>query len=654
MRFVVCVCALAAIIAAVTSKDHADRIIELPGFGNVEHLNWFSGYKRVQSQNNKNGTMFYWFFEGPKDAPVMMWLNGGPGCSSQIGLFAELGPLRIKEDITLERNPDSWLNHVSLLFVDQPIGTGYSSADGREHFTENEDEVTDHLYSLLSQFLVDHPEYDVDFYLAGESYAGKFIPSLAERIVKTKHFGTKGRLAGLILGDALVDPIIQRTIKTDHAYWNGLMSLAQRNQLTALQNKCVRHIQLGGTNQLDGPCDELKSVMLLYSGIINVYDLRRFDPSTNKTRIELYLNKPEVRSALHAPSVDTKAKYTCCSKTVVYMHLKYDILISLKHLIPYLMNHTRILLYNGNFDLQDGPVGTEHYLHTLDLPGYKTLKRDLWFDGNQVAGYVQSIGNLTFVTVHGAGHFVPTDQPKTSQDLIRRFTRNLEFCPSGHQIPVTHSTLTPAEFDKYLEKDSNNKTLLPCDIQQVGCKIICKHGSCVQGNCVCKENYVGEDCSMAITKLVRSTKFSLLPQDWRYYHFKHDSSNLILNIRYDNNTQVPDYDHFAGHGLGVIGPVQLCAYVYKKIPTHFAFSSIVCGEGISTIPWKGGEGVIGLFNGEKYGVKGSLRSDFVSKKVVKYAFQASFNTKSFLTAGISIIVVIVATLAWVSAKAMKK
>jgi carboxypeptidase C (cathepsin A) len=95
-----------------------------------------------------------------------------------------------------------------MLFIDQPIGTGYSYADGVEHFTENQSEIVDHLYSTLQQFFEKHPEFDTDLYLAGESYAGKYIPSLAERIVQVGNVG-KGQLKGIIIGDGLIDPIIQ-------------------------------------------------------------------------------------------------------------------------------------------------------------------------------------------------------------------------------------------------------------------------------------------------------------------------------------------------------------------------------------------------------------------------------------------------------------
>jgi hypothetical protein len=376
----------------------------------------------------------------------------------------------------------------------------------------------------------------------------------------------------------------------------------------------------------------------LYSGIINVYDLRRFDPSTNKTRIEIYLNRPEVRQALHVSEGSAKHRYTTCSKTVVYMHLKYDILHSVKHLIPFLMNHMQVYFYNGNFDLQDGPVGTEQFLYTLDLPNFKQARRDLWFDGDHVAGYSQTDGNLTFVTIHGAGHFVPTDQPHSSLAMIRNFITGKPFCDGVSSIPVTHSTLTPAEFDKYLEQDKHtNKTLLPCNIQQVGCRVTCENGDCIDGSCVCRPNWAGEDCGSVITPTQRITRTVMLPQEWRFFKFKGSPSkrNLVIDIKVDNTTEIPEPGkYYVGHGIGTNAPTKVCVYVNEGgIPSHLDFLHVTCLPGVSSFPAPRGDGVVGIFNGARHGVRTVLRSTFVSRRVARYAFHVAFNTKFFLLFG---------------------
>ncbi len=387
-----------------------------------------------------------------------------------------------------------------------------------------------------------------------------------------------------------------------------------------------------------------------------MYDLRRFDPSTNKTRIEIYLNKKEVKEALHVEDIDPhKHRYTTCSKTVVYMHLKYDILLSVKELLPMLAKHMRVYIYNGNFDLQDGPVGSEQALYTLDLPDFKRAKRDLWFVKDRVAGYSQEAGNMTLLTVHGAGHFVPTDQPTAALDMLQHFITGKVFCEKDQVIPVTHSTLTPAEFDKYLETDPNtNKTLLPCNIQQVGCKIICLNGECEDGICKCKPNWTGEDCGTVITPLQRIARTTLLPQEWRFFKFKASSTrrNMIIDVKADNTTAIPEAGkHFAGHGFGVDSPTRLCVYVSEapKLPTHLDFLHVLCGTGTASFVAPKGDGYVGIFNGARHGTKVVLRSSFVHKSVARYAFHVAFNTKFFMLTGsvivaVAVIMILVTTL----------
>lgn len=76
------------------------------------------------------GSIFYWWFESrdkPSEDPLVLWLTGGPGCSSEIALFTENGPFTIKDDLSLKINPHSWNNNANLLYIDQPLGTGFSN-----------------------------------------------------------------------------------------------------------------------------------------------------------------------------------------------------------------------------------------------------------------------------------------------------------------------------------------------------------------------------------------------------------------------------------------------------------------------------------------------------------------------------------------------
>lgn len=91
----------------------------------------------------KKSDIFYWHFESrsnPTTDPLVIWLTGGPGCSSMLALFTENGPFTINDDLTLENNPMAWNNNANIVFVDQPVGTGFSHSAFGE-FVRTEDEV---------------------------------------------------------------------------------------------------------------------------------------------------------------------------------------------------------------------------------------------------------------------------------------------------------------------------------------------------------------------------------------------------------------------------------------------------------------------------------------------------------------------------------
>jgi len=89
----------------------------------------YSGYLSIGDWKH----FYFYYFESRKDAqndPLIMWINGGPGCSSMMGLFMELGPCRVNEHGNgTYPNPSSWIEEASVFFLDQPLGVGFSYAD---------------------------------------------------------------------------------------------------------------------------------------------------------------------------------------------------------------------------------------------------------------------------------------------------------------------------------------------------------------------------------------------------------------------------------------------------------------------------------------------------------------------------------------------
>ncbi|CAF4438395.1 unnamed protein product, partial [Adineta steineri] len=137
----------------------------------------YSGYLTVNKTHQSN--LFFWFFpsqDGNTNAPLVVWLQGGPGSSSLFGLFAEQGPIMVDMEQKLHGSNITWNSKYHLLYIDQPVGTGYSFTKSEEGYVTNEDEVARDLYSMLTQFFVIFHEYvPCPFYVTGESYGGRYV-----------------------------------------------------------------------------------------------------------------------------------------------------------------------------------------------------------------------------------------------------------------------------------------------------------------------------------------------------------------------------------------------------------------------------------------------------------------------------------------------
>ena len=172
----------------------------------------YSGYLTVNKTLGSN--LFFWFFpaqNGNTSAPLLVWLQGGPGASSLFGLFSELGPIMVDKEKNLQPSNITWNSKYHLLFIDQPVGTGYSFTKSEDGYVHNEDEVARDLYAMLLQFFEIYYEYaSVPFYVTGESYGGKYVPAIGYKIhVENLQTKFKINFKGIAIGDGWIDPYIQ-------------------------------------------------------------------------------------------------------------------------------------------------------------------------------------------------------------------------------------------------------------------------------------------------------------------------------------------------------------------------------------------------------------------------------------------------------------
>lgn len=400
----------------------------------VEDLGHHAGYYQIQ--HSHAARMFYFFFESrnSKKDPVVIWLTGGPGCSSEMALFYENGPFTIAKNLSLVWNEYGWDQASNLIFVDQPIGTGFSYSSDRRDIRHNEKGVSDDLYDFLQAFFTEHPEFaENDFYITGESYAGHYIPAFAARV----HKGNIAKeelhinLKGFAIGNGLTNPEIQYKAYTDYALEMGLIKEADYKRINLILPVCETAIKLCGT---DGTlscmasyvvCNTIFNGIMVLAGNINYYDVRKKCEGSlcyDFSNLETLLNKRSVRDALGVGDID----FVSCSPTV-YQAMLVDWMRNLEVGIPVLLEDgIKLLVYAGEYDLICNWLGNSRWVHAMEWSGQKEFvaSPEVPFEvDDSQAGFLKSYGPLSFLKVHDAGHMVPMDQPKAALEMLKRWTR---------------------------------------------------------------------------------------------------------------------------------------------------------------------------------------------------------------------------------------
>eukprot|EP01041_Mallomonas_annulata_P003070 gene3070-6020_t len=443
----------------LSPEDH--KVSSLPGLSS-NSMNHFAGHLTVYPSKGNN--IFYWLFEAPtnpNDQPLIIWLNGGPGCSSMDGLFLELGPFQIDGE-KLKLNPHSWHNAGNLLFIDQPVGTGLSFSKSNT-YVKNDDEVNQHLYSFIMEFLKLHSRYvdtknkkriSRDIFFTGESHAGHYIPSIAAYI-KNKNSNLDENkdifinIKGLAIGNGWIDPYNQYDV-SDFAHGMGLITNGQKNKLKRNEKQCRSYLKQGRLSE--SVCFSLLDDVVAGTGLgssnkMLIYDSRKFVQNARwfppgHEQVEKYLNKQDVRRAIHATAASHK--YVECADPP-YNALSHQdgkgVTEELKTLLDAGMP---VLLYSGQFDVICQHLGTERMLQDLDWSGrqgWMDTKVGVWLVDGQPAGYLKAYRNLQSLVVLDSGHMVPMDRPKQALEMIKKFIAGQSLSNGDSRLGVNSQPL---------------------------------------------------------------------------------------------------------------------------------------------------------------------------------------------------------------------
>ncbi|XP_038213517.1 venom serine carboxypeptidase-like [Zerene cesonia] len=389
----------------------------------------YAGFFTVDKKYDSN--LYFWYFPAfnkNKAAPVVLWLQGGPGGSSLFGLFTENGPLIAKKNGFAVRKYH-WAIENNLIFIDNPVGTGFSFTKDKNGYCKDETCIAKGLHSCLQQFFTLFPNLrNNNFYITGESYAGKYIPSLGLYIHDQNMISKdKINLKGMALGNAYCDPVNQLDYG-NYLYQHGLIDFNQQKLFLKMQTEITNELKQQNWIEAGILMDKLMdgdltnfSYFKNYTGFSNYYNFLEDKDTTDTSVFIKLLNNDKIRNSVHVGGLPFN------DGREVQINLSADILQSVAPYVSQLLSHYRLMFYNGQLDIIVAYPLTENFLRNLKFSAsdeYKVAPRKIWRVGDNIAGYYKKAGNLTEVLVRNAGHMVPHDQPKWAFDLIHRFILN--------------------------------------------------------------------------------------------------------------------------------------------------------------------------------------------------------------------------------------
>ncbi|THU80417.1 peptidase S10, serine carboxypeptidase [Dendrothele bispora CBS 962.96] len=410
-------------------------------------VNVYTGYLDVGAKH-----LFFYFFESRNDPAkddVIFWTNGGPGCSSSLGLLFELGPCRVLDDSGAKLHPDSWNTNASIFFVDQPIGVGFSYADYGETVDTSEEAAKD-IAAFVSIFFENFNQFKGRaFHMAGESYGGRYIPLFASAIYDqnpqlVQNGFTPINLTSVMIGNGLTDRYTMFSAYYEMACTSASLPpvLDIKTCVTMKQaisrcekwtrESCIEQYDPINCNGAVGFCSSAVETPYLSTGL-NPYDISIFcrgdldDECYPETRyMRQFLDDANVRTKIGVDSSITTNFTSCSSQVKIGFFDSYDtnrpetpIYVS-----GLLERGVRVLIYVGDLDWLCNWIGNEKWTLALEWNGkaeFANTPLREWKVNGKRAGRTRSAGKFTFATVEGAGHAVPYYKPKESLQMVQRW-----------------------------------------------------------------------------------------------------------------------------------------------------------------------------------------------------------------------------------------
>jgi serine carboxypeptidase 1 len=413
----------------------------------------------------KNAHIFWWLYRSNStaaDVPLIIWQQGGPGASSTgFGNFAEIGPL----DENLDPRNTTWLNFAHLLFIDNPVGSGFSYVDDPSGYTTNITGIADDFLTVITSIYKNYPEFEKSpLYIFCESYGGKMTAAYGVTLLNAiKSQGLPINFQGVALGDSWIDG--QAYTQTWGPY---LLYTAQVDpfEFAALQNDSLAIDAAISANQWDQATNlwgSMEDDVESFTDNVDFYNVllhNQADPSllfANKLpetssyhklsssmqrayerHVGRYYRSPklgaDLDSLMNGP-IRKKLQIIPASVTWggqsgdVFNYQSTDFMRPVVDYVDQLLAADfPVTIFNGQLDLICDTVGTELWMSKLQWPGLQSFlqstKTPLYLeqDGQNTQGFFKNFENLSFYYINNAGHMVASDNPYLAAIMAQTVT----------------------------------------------------------------------------------------------------------------------------------------------------------------------------------------------------------------------------------------
>ncbi|KAM9208340.1 retinoid-inducible serine carboxypeptidase [Dugong dugon] len=404
----------------------------------------------------KDAHMFWWLYYATNpcknfsELPLVMWLQGGPGGSSTgFGNFEEIGPL----DSNLQPRNTTWLQSASLLFVDNPVGTGFSYVNMSDAYTRNLDMVASDMMVLLRTFFDCHKEFQtIPFYIFSESYGGKMAAGIGLELHKAVQEGSiKCNFAGVALGDSWISPVDSVLSWGPYLYSMSLLDDQGLAEVAKVAEQVLNAVNKGYYVEATRLWEEAEMVIEQNTDGVNFYNIltKNTPVPAKESSLEFtqsrlvhlcqrhmrHLQQDALSQLMNGP-IKKKLKiipedYSWGAQaTNVFMNMEGDFMKPVISIVDELLEAgVSVTVYNGQLDLIVDTIGQEAWVRKLKWPELSTFNQLKWKAlyvdprSSETSAFVKSYKNLAFYWILRAGHMVPADQGAMALKMMRLVTQ---------------------------------------------------------------------------------------------------------------------------------------------------------------------------------------------------------------------------------------